>query len=155
MKKKVIIIGLSVLAVGAVTIIVVRSIQKSGIIKRLDEAFKHPDSQDASGGLNKLLASGVFNTTTYQKSGKATITLMEARDRSKTIYDAYSYLFSSDQMTIVNAFNGLGHQHDVSKIAHEYKASYHEDLLEVLKYTLTDNAKMNMLVDKINKLPKN
>lgn len=155
MKKKVIIIGLSVLAVGAISYIVVRSIQKSGIIKRLDEAFKNPDSQDASGGLNKLLASGVFNTTTYQKSGKATITLMEARERSKTIYDAYSYLFSSDQMTIVNAFNGLGHQHDVSKIAHEYKASYDEDLLEVLKYTLTDKDKMNMLVAKINKLPKN
>lgn len=155
MKKKVIIIGLSVLAVGAISYIVVRSIQKSGIIKRLDEAFKNPDSQDASGGLNKLLASGVFNTTTYQKSGKATITLMEARERSKTIYDAYSYLFSSDQMTIVNAFNGLGHQHDVSKIAHEYKASYDEDLLEVLKYTVTDKDKMNMLVAKINKLPKN
>lgn len=155
MKKKVIIIGLSVLMVGAISYIVVRSIQKSGIIKRLDEAFKNPDSQDASGGLNKLLASGVFNTTTYQKSGKATITLMEARERSKTIYDAYSYLFSSDQMTIVNAFNGLGHQHDVSKIAHEYKASYDEDLLEVLKYTLTDKDKMNMLVAKINKLPKN
>jgi hypothetical protein len=155
MKRKVIIIGLSVLAVGAVSFIVVRSVQKSGILKRLDEAFKNPDSQDASGGMNKLLASGVFNTTTYQKSGKATITLMEAREKSKAIWDAYSYFFSSDQMTIVNAFNGLGHQHDVSKIAHEFKESYDEDLLEVLKSTLTDKAKMNMLVAKINKLPKN
>jgi hypothetical protein len=154
MKRKVIIIGLSVLAVGAVSFIVVRSVQKSGILKRLDEAFKNPDSQDASGGMNKLLASGVFNTTTYQKSGKATITLMEAREKSKAIWDAYSYFFSSDQMTIVNAFNGLG-QHDVSKIAHEFKESYDEDLLEVLKSTLTDKAKMNMLVAKINKLPKN
>ena len=56
-------------------------------------------------------------------------------------------------MTIVNQFNGLGHQHDVSKIAHEFLASYDEDLLEVLKASLTDKAKLNMLIAKINKLP--
>lgn len=153
MKKKVIIIGLSILAVGTVSYIVVRSVQKSGIQKRLNEAFNNPDSQSASGGMNKLLASGVFNPSTYQKSGKATITLMEARERSKGIWDAYSYFFSSDQMTVVNQFNGLGHQHDVSKIAHEFNASYDEDLLEVLKEILTDKAKLNMLIAKINKLP--
>ena len=140
-------------AVGAVTYIIVRSVQKSGIQKRLDEAYSSPDSQDASGGMNKLLASGVFNPSTYQKSGKATITLMEARDRAKSIWDAYSYFFSSDQMTIVNQFNGLGHQHDVSKIAHEFNESYDEDLLEILKASLTDKAKLNMLIAKINKLP--
>ena len=140
-------------AVGAVTYIIVRSVQKSGIQKRLDEAYSSPDSQDASGGMNKLLASGVFNPATYQKSGKATITLMEARDRAKSIWDAYSYFFSSDQMTIVNQFNGLGHQHDVSKIAHEFNESYDEDLLEILKASLTDKAKLNMLIAKINKLP--
>lgn len=154
MKKKVIIIGLSVLTLGAVSFLVIRTVQKAGIRRRLDEAYNNPDSQEASGGLNKLLASGVFNTTTYQKSGKATITLMEARERAKTIWDAYSYWLGSDQMTIVNAFNGLGHQHDVSKIAHEFKESNDEDLLEVLKTALTDKAKMNMLVAKINKLPK-
>lgn len=153
MKRKIAIIGLSVLTLGAVAYLVVRSIQKTGIKNRLDEAYNNPDSQEAAGGLNKLLASGVFNTTTYQKSGKATITLTEARERSKTIWDAYSYWFGSDQMTIVNAFNGLGHQHDVSKIAHEFKASNDEDLLEVLKTALTDKAKMNMLIAKINKLP--
>ena len=140
-------------AVGAVTYIIVRSVQKSGIQKRLDEAYSSPDSQDASGGMNKLLASGLFNPSTYQKSGKATITLMEARDRAKSIWDAYSYFFSSDQMTIVNQFNGLGHQHDVSKIAHEFNESYDEDLLEILKASLTDKAKLNMLIAKINKLP--
>ncbi len=153
MKRKVIVIGLIVLSVGAVSYLIVRSVQKSGIVKRLEEAYKNPDSQDASGGMNKLLASGVFNPSTYQKSGKATITLMEARERSKGIWDAYSYLFSSNQMTIVNQFNGLGHQHDVSKIAHEFLASYDEDLLEVLKASLTDKAKLNMLIAKINKLP--
>ena len=153
MKRKVIVIGLIVLSVGAVSYLIVRSVQKSGIVKRLEEAYKNPDSQDASGGMNKLLASGVFNPSTYQKSGKATITLMEARERTKGIWDAYSYLFSSNQMTIVNQFNGLGHQHDVSKIAHEFLASYDEDLLEVLKASLTDKAKLNMLIAKINKLP--
>lgn len=155
MKRKVIIIGLSVIAVGAVTYIIVRSVQKSGIQKRLDEAFSNPDSQGASGGMNKLLASGVFNPTTYQKSGKATITLMEARERANALWEAYSYFFTSDQTTIVNQFNGLGHQHDVSKIAHEFKESYDEDLLEVLQTALTDKAKMNMLIAKINKLPNN
>jgi hypothetical protein len=153
MKRKVLVIGLIVIVTGAVTYLIVRSVQKSGIVKRMDEAYKNPDSQDASGGMNKLLASGVFNPSTYQKSGKATITLMEARERAKGIWDAYSYLFSSDQMTIVNQFNGLGHQHDVSKIAHEFLASYDEDLLEVLKASLTDKAKLNMLIAKINKLP--
>jgi hypothetical protein len=41
----------------------------------------------------------------------------------------------------------------VSKIAHEFQESYDEDLLEVLKSTLTDKAKLNMLIAKINKLP--
>ncbi len=153
MKRKVVVIGLSILVVGAISYFVVVGFQKSGIKKRLDEAFGNPDSQEASGGLNKLLVSGVFNPTTYQKSGKATITLMEARDRAKVVWEAYSYLFGSDQMTIVNAFNGLGHQHDVSKIAHEFKASYDNELLEVLQSALTDKAKLNILIAKINKLP--
>jgi hypothetical protein len=152
MKKAVIIVSI-VLATGAITYLIVRTVQKSGILKRLNEAFNNPDSQEASGGLNKLLASGVFNTSTYQHSGKATITLMEAREKSKQIWDSYSSWFSSDQMSIVNAFNGLGHAHDVSKIAHEFSQSYDEDLLEVLKTALTDKAKMTTLVAKINKLP--
>lgn len=154
MKRKVVIIGLIVITAGAVSYLIVRSVQKSGIQKRLDEAFASPDSQSASGGMNKLLASGVFNPTTYQKSGKATITLMEARERSKNIWDAYSWYYT-DQTTIVNQFNGLGHQHDVSKIAHEFHASYDEDLLEILKSKITDKATLNMLIAKINKLPKN
>ena len=153
MNRKIVIIGLIVVSGCVVSYFIVRGVQKSGIVKRLNEAFNNPDSQEASGGMNKLLSSGVFNPSTYQKSGKATITLMEARERAKGIWDAYSYLFSSDQMTIVNQFNGLGHQHDVSKIAHEFLASYDEDLLEVLKAALTDKAKLNMLIAKINKLP--
>lgn len=155
MKKKLIIIGLSVLAAGVVSYFIVRSVQKHGIIKRLNEAFKDPDSQAALGGMDKMLSSGAFNPSTYLKSGKATITLMEARERSKAIWDAYSYYFSSDQSTIVNQFNGLGHQHDVSKIAHEFQNSYNEDLLEVLKSAVTDKARLNTLIAKINKLPKN
>lgn len=153
MKRKVVVISLSILVVGVISYFVVVGFQKSVIKKLLDEAYNNPDSQEASGGLNKLLVSGVFNPTTYQKSGKATITLMEARDRAKVVWEAYSYLFGSDQMTIVNAFNGLGHQHDVSKIAHEFKASYDNELLEVLQSALTDKAKLNILIAKINKLP--
>jgi hypothetical protein len=152
MKKTVIIVSI-IVACGTLSYLIVRNVQKTGIQKRLNEALHNPDSQEASGGINKLLASGVFNPTTYQKSGKATITLMEARERSQQIWESYSSFFSSDQMSIVNAFNGLGHAHDVSKIAHEFSQSNGEDLIEVLKSALTDKAKMNMLVAKINKLP--
>lgn len=153
MNRKVVIVGLlSVVVISGVTFLIVRTVQKSGIVKALEEAFKNPDSQEASGGMNKLLASGAFNPTTYQKTGKATITLMEAREKAKTIWDAYSW-FGSDQTTMVNAFNGLKHQSDVSKITHEFNESYDEDLLEVLKSAVTDKANLNMLIAKINKLP--
>lgn len=153
MKKTLIIISI-VAVTGISAYFIVRSVQKSNIQKRLDEALKHPDSQDAAGGMNKLLASGAFNPTTYQNSGKATITLLEAREKAQTIWENYSSWMSSNQTAIVGAFNGLGHQHDVSKISHEFVESYDEDLLEVLKEALTDKAKMNMLIAKINKLPK-
>lgn len=157
MNRKAVIIGgsiLGVVVVSGVAYLIVRSIQKSGIVKRLEEAFKNPDSQEAQGGLNKLIASGAFNPNTYQKMGKATITLLEAREIAKRIWDAYSW-FGSDQSTIVNAFNGLGHLNDVSKITHEFNESYDSDLAEVLLEALTDKSKANSLVAKINKLPKN
>lgn len=157
MNRKTLIIGGSILgglAVAGVSYLIVRTIQKSAIVKRLEEAFRNPDSQEAQGGLNKLISSGVFNPSTYQKMGKATITLIEAREIAKKIWDAYSW-FGSDQSTIVNAFNGLGHQNDVSKITHEFNESYDNDLIEVLQSAVTDKAKMNSLVAKINKLPKN
>lgn len=152
--KKVIIISAIVLGSSVLCYALVQSIRRIGIKKRLDESFAHPDSQEASGGMNKLLQSGAFNPNTYKQTGKATITLLEAREHAKRIWDAYSYYFSSDQSTIVNAFNGLGHQSDVSKIAHEFKGQYDEDLIEVLKSALTDKAKLNMLIAKIGKLPK-
>lgn len=157
MNRKAIIIGgsiLGVVVVSGVAYLIIQTIKRSGIVKRLEEALKNPDSQDAQGGLNKLIASGVFNPNTYQKMGKATITLIEAREIAKRIWDAYSW-FGSDQSTIVNAFNGLGHQNDVSKITHEFNESYDSDLAEVLLEALTDKAKANSLVAKINKLPKN
>ncbi len=157
MNRKTLIIGGSILgglAVAGVSILIVRTIKKSAIVKRLEEAFRNPDSQEAQGGLNKLISSGVFNPNTYQKMGKATITLIESREVAKRIWDAYSW-FGSDQSTIVNAFNGLGHQNDVSKITHEFNESYDSDLIEVLQEAVTDKAKMNSLVAKINKLPKN
>lgn len=155
MKKKILIVSFVLLTTGAASYFIVRTVQKSAIKKRLEEAYNNPDSQQAAGGLNKLLASGVFNPTSYQSNSKATITLSEARDKATIIWNAYSSWFASDQTTIVNAFNGLGHQMDVSKIAHEFQASYDSDLLETLQDALTDKAKMNMLIAKINKLPNN
>lgn len=154
MKKTVIIVSI-VLGAGAISYFIVMGVKKSNIKNRLDEAYKNPDSQEASGGMNKLLSSGAFNPNTYQISGKATISLLEAREKAKQIWDNYSSWFGSDQLAIVNAFNGLGHVHDVSKISHEFEESYEENLLEVLNTALTDKAKTNMLIAKINKLPKN
>jgi hypothetical protein len=154
MKKTVIIVSI-VLGTGAISYFIITAVKKSNIQKRLEENYKNPDSQETAGGMNKLLSSGAFNPTTYQTGGKATITLMEARERAKQVWDNYSSWFSSDQLAIVNAFNGLGHIQDVSKISHEFEESYEESLLEVLNTAVTDKAKMNMLIAKINKLPNN
>jgi hypothetical protein len=61
---------------------------------------------------------------------------------------------SSNQMAIVNAFSGLGHIHDVAKISHEFQLSYDKELLQVIKDSLTDKSKYNLLIGKLNSLPK-
>lgn len=153
--KKIIIISSAVVGVGLITgLIIVPAVRKRGIRKRLNEAFNDPSSYKSAGGLDKLLVSEAFDPDRYNSSNSHdTITLVEARERAKTIWDNYSW-FGSNQMAIIGAFSGLGHVDDVSKISHEFTAKYDEDLLEVIKKALEDKAKYNLLIGKINSLPK-
>lgn len=126
------------------------------IRKRLSEAYKNPSSTDAVGGLDKLLVEGVFNKNAYNSSNnKSTISRLEAREKAHQIWDNYSSWFSSNQTAILNAFNGLGHVHDVSKIANEFYLLFEEDLLTVLKDALSEKSQYNILLGMVNKLPKN
>lgn len=156
MKKKVIIISSIVLGVGLLGgFVVYPAIRKSGIRQRLDTAFNNPSALSAVGGIDKFLVTEAFDPERFQNgTTKTTITRIEAREKASIIYNNYSSWFSSNQMAIVNAFSGLGHIHDVSKIAHEYKALYDDDLLEVIKTALTDKSKYNLLIGKLNNLPK-
>lgn len=157
MKKTIII---SSIVLGSVFIggfVIWPQIKKSAIRRRLDEIFNNPNAVQNAGGLDKFLVSQneVFDPDTFNRpGGKATITRMEARERAQIIWENYSSWFSSNQAAIVNAFSGLKHVHDVSKISHEFTELYGDDLLTVLKKALTDKGKFNILIDKINKLPK-
>lgn len=126
------------------------------IRKHLNEAYKNPSSTDAVGGLDKLLVEGVFNKNAYNSANnKSTISRLEAREKAQQIWDNYSAWFSSNQTAILNAFNGLGHVHDVSKIANEFYLLFEEDLLTVLKDALSEKSQYNILLGMVNKLPKN
>lgn len=130
------------------------AIRRNGIRKRLEEKFNDPSAEDAVGGLDKLLVTGAFNKTTFQNSGKATISRVVAREKAKEVWDNYSSWLSSDMMAIIQAFDGLNHLHDVSKIAYEFYQSYGEELLTVLKNALGDDSgQMNILIGKIKQLP--
>lgn len=143
-----------VLLVGG--LLSIRPIQKIGIRKRLQAAFDDPASEAAAGGLDKLQISEVLNIKSFDENNNhATITRVVAREKAQLIWDNYSSWMGSNQTAIVSAFNGLGHVDDVSKISHEFYAYYKEDLLQVLKNALTDKAQYNILLGKINKLPKN
>lgn len=145
--------GALLLTIGGV--VVVKSIRKSAVRKCLEEAYNDPSNENAVGGLDKLLVKEVFDERTFQSSGKATISRVEARERAKEVWDNYSSWFSSDSTAIIGAFSGLGHVHDVSKIAYEFKQSYDEELLSVLKNALgDDSSQYSILIGKIQKLPK-
>jgi len=156
MERKVVIIifvSAGVLIVGGA--IAYPAIVRSGIRKRLDEAYNDPSGMNSVGGFNKLLVSEIFNPNTFKQSGKATISLTEARERAKQVWEGYSYLLSSDAVAIISAFSGLGHAHDVSKISNEFKSQYGYELLSVLESALPDKADYNILLGKISQLPKN
>lgn len=145
--------GAALLSIG--TLLAVNGMRRSKIRKCLDAAYNDPSSVNAVGGLDKLLVTEVFDKRTFERSGKATISRVEARERAKEVWDNYSAWFSSDATAIISAFDGLGHSHDVSKIAYEFYQSYNEELLTVLKAALGDNSQQyTILISKIQKLPK-
>ena len=145
--------GATLVSVGG--ILAVNGIRRANIRKCLDAAYSDPASEQAVGGLDKLLVTEVFDKRTFERSGKATISRVEARERAKEVWDNYSTWLSSDTTAIISAFDGLGHAHDVSKIAYEFYQSYDEELLTVLKSALGDNSQQyNILIAKIQKLPK-
>lgn len=151
--KKGVKIALLIGGVLLVSGVATAQIRKAGVRRRLDEALENPSSEDAQGGLDKFLINEAFSTSTFQRSGKATISRLIAREKADLIWDNYSAYFSSDPMAIIGAFNNLGHLHDVSKIAHEFYNSYDTELLSVINTALTERSKYNILIGKLKQLP--
>ena len=129
------------------------AIKRIGIRKRLDESFSDPSAESAVGGLDKLLVKEAFDTRTFASSGKATISRLEARERSEQVWTNYNSWLGSNETAIISAFQGLGHLHDVSKISNEFYQSYENEMLEVLKKALSSKGKYNILIGKLSKLP--
>lgn len=153
--KIAIIIG-SIGTLGAIGgFVIYPSIMRRNIRKRLNESFADPSAESAVGGLDKLLVKEAFDTRTFEKSGKATISRMEARERSQQVWENYNSWFGSNETSIISAFQGLGHLHDVSKISNEFYQSYDNELLQVLKTALASKGQYNILIGKLKKLPNN
>lgn len=140
-----------VLLIGVV--IIYPATMRSIIRKRLDEAYTDPSSTNSVGGLDKLLVQEFFDTSVFEKSGKATISRVEAREKAEQVWENYSTWMSSDSTAIISAFNGLGHIHDVSKIAYEFQQAYNYELLSVIKDALSKSSQYNILIGKISNLP--
>lgn len=137
------------------TYFTVRAYRKSRIREALDKAFNDPTNPNAVSGLDKLLVQQVFDKRLYARSGKATLSLVEARERAREVWENYTYFGDSDTDAMIEAFDNLGHLHDVSKIAHEFYGLYSEELLTVLNNAMGDiSAKNSLLVGKLEKLPK-
>ena len=144
----------SIATVGLVGgFVVYPTIMRHNIRKRLDEAYADPSAESAVGGLDKLLVKEAFDTRTFASSGKATISRLEARERSEQVWENYGSWTWSNETAIISAFQGLGHLHDVSKIANEFFQSYDNELLQVLKNALTSKGQYNILLGKLSKLP--
>lgn len=151
---KITIIVAGIGAIGAVGgFVIYPSIMRSKIRKRLNESFADPSAEGAVGGLDKLLVKEAFDTRTFEKSGKATISRMEARERAEQIWSNYNSWLGSNETSIISAFQGLGHLHDVSKISNEFYQSYENELLQVLKTALSSKGQYNILLGKLSKLP--
>lgn len=154
--KKVIFISSLIVGGSIIGFMTYTTIRKSIIRKHLNEAYKNPSSTDAVGGLDKLLVEGVFDKNAYNAANnKSTISRLEARERAQHIWSNYSTWLASNSTAILGAFSGLGHVHDVSKIASEFYQLYEEDLLSVLKTSLSEKSQYNILLGMVNKLPKN
>ncbi len=131
-------------------------VKRSLIRKRLQEAFANPFSTEAIGGLDKLLVTGIFNRSSFNPAAnQSTLSNVQARQRAQMIWENYSWWFSSDQAAILQAFSGLRHVDDVTKIAVEFFRLYKEELLTVLKVALKDSSYYSLLIGLIDNLPKN
>lgn len=151
------IIGLSLTGVSGLTFVfVVPSIQRGKIRERLDKAFTNPVQSGAIGGIESLQASSAFDPQRFQSSNKATISRTDAISRAKKIWKNYGSWYSTDnESAIVNAFDGLGHYDDLSKIAYYFEQEYDSDLFTVLQDALSgDKQQTQLLMGKINALPK-
>lgn len=150
MKRKIILI--STIVIGAAVlggVVVYPSVKRQLMRKRLEAALKNQD--DSFKNLDKLQLDGFFSVGT--STSKATISLIEARERAKQVWDNYGWL-SSDQAAIVSAFNGLSHAQDVTKIASQFLTAYDKNLLTVLKSAITDKTQYNILMSLLSKLKK-
>lgn len=151
------VIGVSSLAIlGLVTAIAIPGIKKGKIRKRLDEAYADPYNSGAIGGIESLQASAAFDPDRYLNSNKTTISRLDAIDRAKKIWKNYGSWYSSDnESAMVNAFDGLGHYDDVSKIAYYFEQEYDNDLFTVMEDALSgDNEQTQLLMGKISGLPR-
>lgn len=156
-KLKIAIWAGGILLIGAGIPVTVYGVKRSQIRKRLDEAYNNPSSAEAVGGLDKLVVSGFYDRRLHQNAGKATISKVDARERAKEIWENYGAYFwsSSDTSAILGVFDGLGHLHDVSKIADEFYQAYGEDLQTVIQTAFEDSDQKNILIDKLMRLPNN
>lgn len=146
-----------ILIVGGGIPLTFYAIRRANVRKRLDEVYNNPSSVSAVGGLDKLVVSGIYNKSLHRNSGKATISKVVAREKAAEIWENYGAYFwsSSDRSAIIGAFDGLGHAHDVSKIADEFYQSYNEDLQTVIETAFKDSEQEYILIDKLMRLPSN
>ncbi|CAG5082266.1 hypothetical protein [Parvicella tangerina] len=151
------VIGFSSVAIlGLSAALIVPGVKKNKIRGRLDDAYGDPYNSGAVGGIESLQASSAFDPNRHLSSGKATISRLTAIDRAKKVWDNYGSWYSSDnEAAIVNAFDGLGHYDDLSKIAYYFEQEYSTDLYTVLQDALEgDKVQTQLLMGKINSLPR-
>jgi len=151
-------IGGSAAALGLIYVVVIPTFKKDAIRKRLQDAFDNPNSASALGGIEGLQADGTFDPNRYKTSGKATITRIQAIDRANKIWSAYGgYLMADDEAKMVDAFEGLGHYDDLSKIGYyfETEVASGENLFSVLQHALEgDKKQTRILLGKVADLPR-
>ncbi len=151
-----IVLGSSLLLFGILSIPVSRAVQRGGIRKRLEEEYEASGGGGRHGGIDDLEMQGAFDTDLYKRSNKATITLVEARERAKQVYDNYDGWWvqgDDDEDAIISAFSGLGHLHDVSKIADQYQQYYGDSLHSIINKALDNESQKNRLKLKLSALP--
>ncbi|CAG5086772.1 hypothetical protein [Parvicella tangerina] len=146
----------SVAIIGLGAALIVPGVRKRKVRERLDDAYGDPYKSGAVGGIESLQASSAFDPNRHLTSGRATISRLVAIDRAKKVWDNYGSWYSSDnESAIVNAFDGLGHYDDLSKIAYYFEQEYDTDLYTVLQDALKgDKVQTQLLMGKVANLPR-